>query len=210
MSRGRRIALAIAIPLVVLVAAGVSASAITLSASTNAIIVTTDAKPFSCANQGDVTTLRSQGRYIAGVNLNKDLDCDLHIRIHNDGDIPVEIDSIRFPSMGYYGRYAYFDIIAGQPSRGAEDAVGIPTDPIEIDGGGAYILHVHVRLDKCARNSPGGAGSWDNEPALGVRILGVREEVKPTDVHLAFVATKYQSPKSCDSSDVPNSRYDSQ
>jgi hypothetical protein len=209
MSRRRRVALAIAIPLVVLVAAGISAYAITLTASTNAIIVTTDAKPFTCANPADVTTLRSQGRYIAGVKLNKDLDCDLHFRIYNDGAIPVEVDSIRFPNMGYYGPYAYFDIINGQRSRGAEDAVGHLIDPIEIDAGSAYILHVHVRIDKCAHNSPGGAGSWDNQPEIGATVLGVTEDVKPTDVHLAFVATKYQSPASCDMTKVPDNKYDS-
>jgi hypothetical protein len=179
---------------------------ISAAAESHAIVVTTDAKPFVCTNPADITTVHFQSRYAPAIRLNADVNCTIRIRVYNDGILPAEITSERFNILGRDAPTAYVYLVDGRPSHeshddpfgNSDDAVGELQEIRELAPGGVTIVTAQVKLSRDECVSDGGFGLFQNEPELGVTVLGISVPRTPTDVNLGFVGTKQATSVDCE------------
>jgi hypothetical protein len=206
MKRGGKVAIGVAIGVV---AAVLITWPISASAESHAVIVTTDAKPFSCADSASLTDWKFGTRWVPAVYLTPKLDCNLHIRVYNDGILPAEITSAYFENMGPYSDFAHVDIIDGLQSHGAEDAVGNLQNPRTLAPGEVMVLVVHLVEPKVPCMAPGSADGISASPEMGVTVLGIGVPRTPTDANFGYVGTKQsESPKCGDGEEIPLNPYD--
>ena len=208
MGRRGKIARAITIAAAALIVLAGTGIGIGIVDSANAIVVTTDVKPFHCKNPADQVTVHSAGRYIAGIRTAQDLDCELRILIHNDGAFDANIGEIRFNDLGYYGSAVFVDYIDGRKSVGAEDAVSDPRLRLLIEPGRSHVLIAHIRLVKDTCMSTGGFQSDSGKPVLTLEYFGIPVERAPTAVNIAYTGTQYSNELGCKGGEIPFNRYD--
>jgi hypothetical protein len=207
MGRRGKIARAITIAAAALVVLAGTGIGIGIVDSANAIVVTTDIKPFHCKNPADLITVHERGRYIAGIRAAQDLDCELRIRIHNDGAFAADISRVRFSDAGNYGSI-YFDQIDGMKSLGAADAVSDPRLQLRIEPGRTHVLTAHIRLPKYLCLSMNGFSYTTQDPTLTLQYLGMSIDRAPTSVSFGYTGAPYSQMQCVGSYEIPLNPYD--
>ena len=195
--RGRR-ARAVVWPSIVLVITLIVAWQLAAASSAHSIIVTTDARALVCG-KGQELTPKESGRYIEVARLTPTLNCNLRIRIYNDGVFPVDISSATFGGLGSGSLAATINSVDGLPAAYKNDRIdasGKLQNP-ELAPGAEYTLVAHITASQRTCNSDGVTIWYSGEPTLSVTSLGVTSTRDPTAVLFGFRGTKQSTYAGC-------------
>jgi hypothetical protein len=167
------------------------------AATSSEVHITAGPSALSCTD-GMVRTVNEANEQAQIALLTPSLNCELRVRIHNGGSVPIHIDRITYGGVGRESLVAHVDSIDGRASKNdanGPDAYGVPATTM-LAPGASISVTAHVTASKLTCDANGVTYFWGRNPVLNFTALGLGTQ-KPSNLNFGFRGTKTSTDAGC-------------